>query len=196
LGDGKMSGQTPNIFVPDKTDYMPEKKLFLARAGIRYTEAINDENIMKDVNEIYLLGLECAKPKLFWRTFQRVELPDYSIPSQFAKYNRFLIFTSTLGKEIDQKIEELSKFSVYLSFLLDSWASESLEKLNDTFEEKFKKENGKALSMRFSPGYGDLDIRTNKKYVELLNLDSEITVLDSGIMIPRKTTTCIAGIVE
>jgi len=35
--------------------------------------------------------------------------------------------------------------------------------------------------MRFSPGYGDLDIRTNKKYVELLNLDSEITVLDSGI---------------
>jgi len=76
---------------------------------------------MKDVNEIYLLGLECAKPKLFWRTFQRVELPDYSIPSQFAKYNRFLIFISTLGKEIDQKIEELSKFSVYLSFLLDSW---------------------------------------------------------------------------
>jgi len=196
LGDGKMSGQTPNIFVPDKTDYMPEKKLFLARAGIRYTEAINDENIMKDVNEIYLLGLECARPKLFWRTFQRVELPDYSIPSQFVKYNRFLIFVSTLWKEIDQKIEELSNFSVYLSFLLDSWASESLEKLNDTFEEKFKKENGEALSMRFSPGYGDLDVRTNKKYVELLNLDSEITVLDSGIMIPRKTTTCIAGIVE
>jgi len=196
LGDGKMSEQISNIFIPDKTDYMPEKKLFLARAGIRYTEAINDENIIKDINKIYLLGLECARPKLFWRTFQRIELPDYSIPSQFAKYDRFLIFVSTLGKEIDEKIEELSNVSVYLGFLLDSWASESLEKLNDTFEEKFKKENAKELTMRFSPGYGDLDIRMNKEYVELLNLDSEITVLNSGIMIPRKTTTCIAGIIE
>ncbi len=191
-----MSERLPNVFIPDKIDYMPEKKLFLARAGIRYVEAINDENIMKDVNSIYLLGLECARPKLFWRTFERSDLPDYSIPSQFAQYNEFLIFISTLGKEIDQKIEELGKSSVYLSFLLDSWASESLEKLNDTFEEKFKKENAKELTMRFSPGYGDLDIRTNKKYVELLGLCNEITVLNSGIMIPRKTTTCIAGIIE
>lgn len=50
--------------------------------------------------------------------------------------------------------------------------------------------------MRFSPGYGDLDILVNREYIRLLGIEDEITVLDSGIMIPRKTTTCIAGIIE
>jgi D-ribose pyranose/furanose isomerase RbsD len=50
--------------------------------------------------------------------------------------------------------------------------------------------------MRFSPGYGDLHITVNKIYAELLGVTDKITVLDTGLMIPRKTTTCIAGIVK
>lgn len=56
-----------NVFIPRKPDFMPSKKIFLARAGVRYSEVINDENIMKDVNRIYLMGLENAEPKVFGR---------------------------------------------------------------------------------------------------------------------------------
>lgn len=185
-----------NVFIPRKPDFMPSKKIFLARAGVRYSEVINDENIMKDVNRIYLMGLENAEPKVFWKVFERAELSDQCVPSKFKVYREFLVFVATLGKEIDQQIEELSQISVYLGFLLDSWASESLERLNDTFEEIFKRENNAKLTMRFSPGYGDLDILVNREYIRLLGIEDEITVLDSGIMIPRKTTTCIAGIIE
>jgi len=47
-------------------------------------------------------------------------------------------------------------------------------------------------TMRFSPGYGNVDVRWNKYIVELLNVEG-IEVLSSGIMLPRKTTTCMIG---
>jgi len=41
-----------------------------------------------------------------------------------------------------------------------------------------------------------LEITRNKSYVGLLGIEDKITVLDSGLMIPRKSTSCIAAIIE
>jgi len=87
-------------------------------------------------------------------------------------------------------------YSTLEAALLDAWGSEALEKLNDSFEDVFKKQNNSKLTMRFSPGYGDLHISVNKIYVELLGIADKVRVLDTGLMIPRKTTACIVGIGE
>jgi len=183
------------IFIPEKYQYMPSKKIFLARAGMIYSKAIADEKLLEIANKIYLKGLEVAKPFVYWDVFKKDQLPESAIPGKFKQYDIFLVFISTLGETLDEEIEKFSQTSTLEAMLLDAWGSEAIEKLNDTFEQIFKSQNNCDLTMRFSPGYGDLNITVNKTYVELLGVTDKIIVLDTGLMIPRKTTTCIAGIV-
>ncbi|WP_448375951.1 methionine synthase [Fervidobacterium sp.] len=184
------------IFIPDKIEYMPQKKIYLARAGAIYSKVLDNEKLMGIANKIYLHALELVKPCVYWDVFSREQLSELDIPNRYKDYKEFLIFLSTIGFEIDEEIERLSKNSTLEAALLDAWGSEAIEVLNDNFEKYFKKEYGMNLTMRFSPGYEDLDIRRNKSYVRLLNLEDKITVLESGLIIPRKTTTCIAGIIK
>ncbi|WP_241498758.1 methionine synthase [Fervidobacterium thailandense] len=185
------------IFRPESTkDYMPQKRIYIARVGARHSQIVSDDTLNRDANEIYMLGLKIAEPVVFWDLFEASQLQPDWIPSRLKGHPRYLIFVSTLGPRIDEEIENLGHSSVLRAHLLDAWASEALEKLNDTFENWFRKTYLARTTRRFSPGYEDLHITVNKHYVALLGLQNRINVLSSGVMIPRKTTTCIVGLEE
>ncbi|NUU96156.1 methionine synthase [Marinitoga sp. 1135] len=180
-------------YIPQKSEYMPSKQIYLARAGSIYKKIIDDENLNKIATEIYLKGLELASPQLWHNLYEINKVPKEIIPSKFVGSKKLSIFLSTLGERIDKEIESLMERNKVLEgTLLDAWASEALEKLNNTFDQKLRTKYGKG-TMRFSPGYGDIDIRVNKIIVEMLNLTDKIMVRESGIMIPGKTTTCLIG---
>ena len=54
----------------------------------------------------------------------------------------------------------------------------------------------KSLTMRYSPGYGDLDISANRDILNVLDAHRKIgvTVTNTGIMIPRKSVVALIGI--
>jgi len=184
------------IFIPEKYQYMPSKKIFLARAGARYKNIVNDEKLMEIVNKIYLLGISSVSPVVYWDKFNKTSIPEGAIPEKFLEYNNFLICVSTLGTQFDATIEEISETSTTEAMLLDAWGSEALEALNDNFQHRYLQSIPIKTTMRFSPGYGDLNIIVNKTYVELLGISEKIKVNDFGLMVPRKTTTFIAGIID
>ncbi|MCX7654103.1 MAG: methionine synthase [Fervidobacterium sp.] len=181
-------------FIPDKYHYMPSKKIFLARAGARYKSVINDEKLMDFVNKVYLIGLSNAAPIVYWDVFDKDSIPDGAIPEKFSNYKKFIICASTLGDKFDLVIDKLSEESTMIGMLLDAWGSEALETLNDYFQFHYLQGLSIKTSMRFSPGYGDLNITVNNIYVELLNIAEKVKVNRFGVMLPRKTTTFIAGI--
>lgn len=187
-------GDEMNTFIPEKYQYMPPKKIFLARAGARYKNVVNDEKLMEIVNRIYLLGISSAEPIVYWDIFSKTSISDLPIPEKFSKCDKFIICVSTLGMRFDETIEEISKISTIEAMLLDAWGSEALETLNDNFQHVYLEDILIKTTMRFSPGYGDLDITVNKTYVELLGISDKVKVNEFGIMVPRKTTTFIAGI--
>jgi cobalamin-dependent methionine synthase I len=115
------------------------------------------------------------------------------MPESFSQAKKISVFLSTLGPDIVKLVDEYTKAGkVFDAFLLDSWASESLEALNDSFDRKLREEFGEG-TRRFSPGYGKVDVRMNRYIVEeLLEVDS-VKVLESGFLVPRKTTTCMIG---
>jgi len=189
-------GDKMNTFIPEKYQYMPSKKIFLARAGARYKNIVNDEKLMEIVNKIYLLGISSVSPVVYWDKFSKTSIPEDAIPEKFLEYNNFLICVSTLGTQFDETIEEISKTSTTEAMLLDAWGSEALEALNDNFQYGYLQSIPIKTTMRFSPGYGDLNIIVNKTYVELLGISEKIKVNDFGLMVPRKTTTFIAGIID
>ncbi|MEN3043359.1 MAG: methionine synthase [Fervidobacterium sp.] len=182
------------IFIPDKYHYMPSKKIFLARTGVRYKSALNDEKLMEIVNRVYLIGLSNVAPVVYWDVFYKDSIPNDAIPEKFSDYKKFIICASTLGDKFDLVVDKLSEESTMMGMLLDAWGSEALETLNEYFQLDYLQSFSIKTSMRFSPGYGDLDITVNSIYVQLLDIEEKVKVNRFGIMLPRKTTTFIAGI--
>ncbi len=177
---------------PDKGECLPDKKIVFVRAKAKYSKEIREyPELMQRFNEIFLKALQIIEPQVYYTTVPIDILPEKLIPSVFCGAKKITLFVSTLGSRIDSMIADLFDCGkTFDGFIVDAWASEALEALNESFDGKLRKKFGKG-TMRFSPGYGDIDIRMNRFIVKLLNADVE--VLDSGVMLPRKTTTCMIG---
>lgn len=110
-----------------------------------------------------------------------------------------VVFGATVGRTIDRLVLREGVTSPAKALLLDALGTERAEALADTFcrdlAERYAKE-GKLLRPRFSPGYGDLPLATQKDVFTLLNLPKSIdlTLNDSLLMTPKKSVTAFVGI--
>lgn len=179
--------------LPEAHECMPDKRVLFARLGTRYTAQINDHDFIHRINALFLTALKQIDPAVYHVTIDAETMPIEAIPSTFGDVKKISIFLSTLGIRFDKAIQQLlDQSKTFEATVMDAWGSEALETLNKKFDSFLRNRFGKG-TMRFSPGYGNVDIRANRYIVkELLKL-SEITVLDTGVMIPRKTTTCMIG---
>ena len=182
-----------SLYVPGKNECMPKKNILFARVGVRYSKGVEDAELLKKANAIFLEGIKVITPEVCHETFDKAKLPVELMPESFSQAKKISVFLSSLGPDIVKLVDEYTKAGkVFDAFLLDSWASESLEALNDSFDRKLREEFGEG-TRRFSPGYGKVDVRMNRYIVEeLLEVDS-VKVLESGFLVPRKTTTCMIG---
>ena len=111
------------------------------------------------------------------------------------------IMATTLGIEIEKEIRKNSYSQLTKSIILDACATAAIEELCDIVQENFKNElekEGKYITNRYSPGYGDLPLEINKDVTNILNSSKVIglTITENGIMLPRKSVTAIIGISE
>ncbi len=208
-----------NIYIPDKIYCIADKKLIYYRTGIPFSiknsaslreNDINDFNncnnfsniskeinidiVKRKINEIYKSCIKLFDPIIYYNIFDIKELPHFIIPSCFENVRKITIFISTLGKKVDHYIEKLySENKTFESFIVDSCASESIESLNRHFDFLLRKNIKFNGTRRFSPGYGNIDVKINKFIVESYFKKTDIKVLDSGQLMPRKSTICLIG---
>jgi len=65
----------------------------------------------------------------------------------------------------------------------------------DYFNQSLRRENRRLLGKRYSAGYGDLFLETQKVIYGLLQLDRiGIEITESCMLIPEKSVTAITGI--
>lgn len=153
---------------------------------VKYTYQIFDIENNLDSNTIY-----------FKDTNFKIYSKDLS--NLFEECNQCVLMSATLGFKIENSIRRYSYKDLTKGLIIDSCATTSIEEVCDLVEKnldyKFSKEK-KYLTMRYSPGYGDLDIRLNKDILNLLNAQKKvgISVTDTGIMMPRKSVTALIGI--
>lgn len=112
-----------------------------------------------------------------------------------------LLFAVTAGAEISQAAltaTEAGRGSDAL--VLDAVGGEAADAacgwLQDYARQQLKRRGLLVSEKRFSPGYGGLSLDTQKIFFHRLNLAKlGMRLLDSGIMLPEKSVTAIAGIV-
>jgi hypothetical protein len=128
-----------------------------------------------------------------------LELTGDNIRRHLKDCNSCIFLAVTLGSAVDMRIRYYEKSNMTKAVILDSCATTAVEEICDKvckeIEEKINQQ-GKALTSRFSPGYGDLSISMQKDFISVLEADKKIglTASDHSILIPRKSVTAVAGI--
>lgn len=102
---------------------------------------------------------------------------------------------ATIGFSFDTKIAFfLEQKEIMSAFILDSIGSVAIEELVQNICDDIKSKYGNT-TIRFSPGYGDWHIQSQKDFLQWLGADKiGITLSPSFQMIPRKSVSAIFGI--
>lgn len=127
------------------------------------------------------------------------QIESKNLARNFSGCNKAIVFTATIGVGIDRLISKYSRLSPTKALCFQAIGAERVEALCDEFCEKMKSEyekNGERLKPRFSPGYGDLPLETQKMIFALLDCPKRIgvTLGDTLLMSPSKSVTAFVGI--
>jgi len=112
---------------------------------------------------------------------------------------KIALLGTTLGIGVDQLIQKMSVKNMAYAVVLQACAATMLEEYCDEIhlelEQQMQKESY-YLRPRFSPGYGDFDIKYQKDVTSLIDCAKNIglTLTDSYMMVPTKSVTAVIGI--
>lgn len=127
-----------------------------------------------------------------------VKLTGNDIYEHLRDCRKCAVMAVTLGVEVDNIIRTAQRDDMLKALVLDSCATEFIEKLCDNVENEIRaiaQSENKGINFRFSPGYGDLPIDVQSSVVRILDGTRKIglTVTENSLMIPGKSVTAIIG---
>ena len=180
---------------------MNEILKYLGFRGQELTEEIAAQ-IRRCTDEV----LAAATPRL---TYRQVPLVDGAvlgvtfagkdIPQMLAQCEEVVLFGATLGPGVERLMMRYEVTNAADSVIMDACASTAIENICNNFESDMRsavEAEGRYLTDRFSPGYGDLPITEQPKFFALLDMTRRVGVslTPTTIMVPRKSVTAIMGI--
>lgn len=110
--------------------------------------------------------------------------------------DKAIIFCATVGIEIDRMIKKYAHISPTKALVFQAIGSERVESFCDVICKDLSDEFEAISKPRFSPGYGDLRLETQKSIFQILYCERNIGVClnDSLLMTPSKSVTAIVGL--
>lgn len=184
---------------------------FLIRAGYKKSGAPPDKNARVLIEETLLTAKRLLKPKSAV-VFSEIKLNGGSVlfNGGFKINSRFVAnlfedcfkayaIAVTIGPEIEKKRNELmAQKEILRAFFLDAAGSVAVEEAAETANARIKsfeeKENN-FVTKRFSPGYGDWELKTQKDFLKWLGAGQiGISLTEAFLMRPEKSVSAIIGV--
>lgn len=127
-----------------------------------------------------------------------LSLPSQQLSKHLTPCTTAVVFAATIGVAIDRLVSRYSHISPSKALVLQALGAAQIEALCDAFCADIEAETGLFGVPRFSPGYGDLAIQTQRDIFALLGCEKRIglTLNDSLLMSPTKSVTAICGLTE
>ena len=168
-----------------------------------------DAPLLAQIRDLCDLAVREVRPRMAERRFPLA--PDGSLAGTsmtpkgndvraiLAPCREAVLLAATLGAESEQLLLRMQAKDAAQALLLDAVLSAAIEAVLDAREEALRGElaaQGRYLTDRFSPGYGDMPLAQTREICEVLGAQRAIglTVSAGGVMIPRKSVTAILGI--
>jgi len=113
--------------------------------------------------------------------------------------SEIMCYIGTLGSDVEGEIERLmDEKHLAEAYILDAMASVAADNMVGTFHQRMKgvyKNQGKQVTLCFSPGYCDWPVTEQKKLFGIFDSnDLEVELTDSCFMKPRKSISGVFGI--
>ena len=183
-----------------------------------YGSSTPDDRVLSLAADCEKLLLEAIDAKYVYRYFRRedffmadteertagVSLEDCelslmgnSISEHLKECDGVVLLAATLSEGVDRLIRRLELNRMTSALIVDSMASAAIEQVCDMAEQEILKNfSGKYATWRFSPGYGDFPLETQKKFLEVLAASKRIgvNITQGGLMTPCKSVTAVMGI--
>lgn len=107
-----------------------------------------------------------------------------------------VLFAATIGLEIDRLIAKYGRISPSRAWIFQAIGAERIEALCDVFCADMAREYNAVARPRFSPGYGDLPLDSQRDIFSILAPEKHAGVFltDSLLMSPSKSVTAIVGL--
>ncbi|MCQ2593923.1 MAG: hypothetical protein MJ196_01525 [Treponemataceae bacterium] len=129
---------------------------------------------------------------------------NYEVKSkELARFERncsaIYLFAATLGPKIDQAIQKQQKLDPVRGVIMQAAGAMYIEKYCDILCQKISAEVkavGCKTKNRFSPGFADVPLETQKLFFKVLDCSHKIglTLMDTLIMAPEKSVTAFVGV--
>ena len=128
-----------------------------------------------------------------------LDVTSRSLTVNLRDCEEVVLFAATLGAEADRLIAQYTRRDISQGALMEAAATAFIEEYCDRCQAELEaelNEEKKTLRPRFSPGYGDFDIKHQKDMISLLDLprQSGVTLTDGGMLTPTKSVTAVMGI--
>ena len=191
--------------------YIKEKLKISPKEILRYMQCKEETDDIKNViKEILPLVYDVLSPKGSFVYLpircneDEINIADtffksHSLAKNLKDCNFAIVFTLSLGINIDMLIKKHSVTSTLEAFCINAVATAAIEEYANRFCLEMAenlKNDGLYTHPRFSPGYGDLAIDNQITFLNLTNAHRlvGITLTENYMMMPSKSITAIMGV--
>lgn len=122
------------------------------------------------------------------------------IRRHLAKSLKVAVLAVTIGETVETQITQHFQQGKYAySLVMDAAATAAVEQVADDMEKTIRQQaaaQGYEMIWRFSPGYGDWDIRSQPEMIRLSQAQRiGVSLTEAMMLLPRKSITAIIGLV-
>ncbi len=171
-----------------------------------------DEATAALVREVEKKLLQIIKPRHIYRLFRithvnggveledgKLFLPGNDIHAHLRGCRQVALMAATLAVDTDRFLKKLQFSDMAQAAIANSAANSAIEQICDAVAEEIKNRLPQLYqTSRYSPGYGDLPISVQKKFLSVLDAPKKIglAVTANNIMVPEKSVSAIIGLSE
>lgn len=182
-----------------------DKKEALRYLGVK--SSVTDEITLSLVDSVYEEIKDLITPKYHYRIFDMVntgksvkidgiEFESENLSFCLKDCQKVILFCATIGVGADTLTRRYSVTDTAKCSVCHAVGAALVETLCDNACCEIAEKNNIEMRPRYSPGYGDLVLSTQKEFFELLDITKYlgITLSESYLMTPSKSVTAFIGV--
>ncbi len=190
-----------------ETDYFRRE----VRRYLGYGKQMPDEAVQTLIGECAKELWDCIQPRHLTARHPLTIKPDgeivaaglalhsKSLSKNLHDCKEVIFFAATLGNGADMLINRYGKIAVSKAAVMQAVAATVMEEYCDRCQKQEREKlwsEGLSLRPRFSPGFGDLPLRIQRDFLNVLNAGKRIGIFlsEGDIMLPEKSVTAFMGV--
>jgi len=156
------------------------------------------EEASSDINAKNVFGIWDCLIEADTVTFGEMNIKSHALADHLRNCNPVVLLAATLGTGADTLLRRYSALDMEKALIAQAVCTAMIERYCDTVVCEIAQNprlEGLHPTTRFSPGYGDFDIKWQKDVLKLLNAEKSIALFlsDGYMLIPSKSVTAVIG---